>query len=390
LADALDAAGWAAAVVTHPRDVLYLAGTAQPSNLLVVPGEPPTLFARRFAALAREESHVRDVVADGGLGAVRGRLEMLGVRGGRLGMGLDVLPTLLYRKAARTLAAFQIDDVSPLIAELRVVKSEPEVRALREAAALFEHVHLAMTRYVRPRIAEHELAAEVGRELRRAGHDGLVFYRRWDAAMHPEGAIASGENLWTFSSQAITITGTGLGRGVPFGASRRVLQPGDLVNIDIGLVRNGYHADMARTYVTGEPSDEVRRLAEAVRACQDAALGAIRPGVAAGAVYEAACETADAHGFGAYFQGHGVEHGPYIGHSIGLEIDEPPVLGPGVTTVLREGMVLAIEPKLVVPGVGAVNVEDDVVVREDGCELLSDLPREVFCVSEEGIGVTRP
>ena len=246
-AQALDAAGFAAAVISHPRDVLYLAGTAQPSNLLVVPGLAPILFARRFVELTRDQTHIKQVVAASGIDAVRQQLESLGIRSGRIGLGLDALPALLYRKTADTFTGYELDDVSGLLAWQRAVKSAAEVDALRAAACLFEVVHAVMTGHVRAGIAEHELAGEVARALRRAGHDGVQFYRRWDATLHSEGAIASGENLWAVSGQAITITGVGLGKGFPFGASRRILQEEDLVNIDLGLVRDGYHADMART-----------------------------------------------------------------------------------------------------------------------------------------------
>ena len=90
------------------------------------------------------------------------------------------------------------------------------------------------------------------------------------------------------------------------------------------------------------------------------------------------------------FQGYDDLHGPYIGHSIGLELDEPPVLGPGVDEPVREGMVLAVEPKLISPAFGAVNIEDDVVVTADGCELLGDLPRCLFVVGDGGEDSTVP
>ena len=97
-------------------------------------------------------------------------------------------------------------------------------------------------------------------------------------------------------------------------------------------------------------------------------------------VYDAAKEAADRLGLADVFQG----GGPYIGHSIGLELDEPPVLGPGIETPIEEGMILAVEPKLISPAFGAVNIEDDVVVTADGCEVLGDLPRAVFVVGEQG------
>lgn len=378
--EALASAGFAAAVVSYHRDVLYLTGTAQPCNLLIVPGRRPTLFARRFADLARAQSHVEDVVEDVSLTAVRDRLEAWGVPGGRLGMPLDVLPTALYRKASAAFDGFTIDDVAPLLAKQRMIKDQFEVAKLRRAAALFVNVHDAMCAHLRPGVTELELSSEILRRLRRAGHDGVVFYRRWDASLHPEGAVASGENLCAFSGQAITITGTGLGPAVPFGASRRALQQGDVVNVDLGLVSDGYHADMARTYTVGEPHPDVVALAGAIRALQDAALDAIRPGAAAHEIYDATFRMAQRLAVASFFQGWGTHHGPYIGHGLGLELDEWPVLGPAAVTELRAGMVLAVEPKLTVPGVGAVNLEDDVLVTTDGFELLTAFPREVFLV----------
>jgi Xaa-Pro aminopeptidase len=102
--------------------------------------------------------------------------------------------------------------------------------------------------------------------------------------------------------------------------------------------------------------------------------------VSAAPVYETAHEAAARLGVGEVFQG----GGPYIGHAVGLELDEPPVLGPGVEVPLREGMVLAVEPKLMGGGTATVNIEDDVVVTADGCELLGPLPRSAFVVGDDG------
>jgi Xaa-Pro dipeptidase len=110
-------------------------------------------------------------------------------------------------------------------------------------------------------------------------------------------------------------------------------------------------------------------------------MGAIRPGATAESVFETTLDAARRLGVEDRFQG----GGPYIGHAIGLELDEPPVLGPGDTTPLREGMVLAVEPKFIGPDALALNIEDDVVVTADGCELLGSLPRALFVVGSDGV-----
>jgi Xaa-Pro aminopeptidase len=382
-ATAVSDAGMAAALIMNPPDVYYLAGTGQPCNLLVTPGREPVLFARRYLELAQRASHVERVVPGAGFSAVA-REAQLG--DGPLGMELDKLPAGLVARARKAFPDREIVDCAPLLLAQRAVKDAGEVEAMRASVRLFDAVHAAMCEFIRPGIAEYELAGEVERALRRAGHDGVVFQRRWDAKLPMEGGIASGENLSTISRGPVTVTGVGRSEAFPMGASDRRLEHGDLVNIDLGLNRAGYHGDMARTYAVGELPERIEPLARICRELQDVALGAIRPGVLAHEVFDSAREAARRLGVEDVFQG----GGPYIGHSIGLELDEPPVLGPGVETPLEEGMVLAVEPKLISPDFGAVNIEDDVVVTAGGCELLGPLPRCLFIVGDGGEVSTVP
>jgi Xaa-Pro dipeptidase len=316
LAAAVADAGLGAALVMHPVSVLYLAGTGQPANLVVVPGREPVLYARRYLDLARRSSRVANVVPGAGFSAIEADFD------GPLGMELDVLPAALVARAERRFGP--IADCSELLLELRTVKDADEVDAMRASVAMFGALHEAMREHLRPGITELELSAELARALRRAGHDGVVFQHRWDAKLAMEGALASGENLSRSSRGPVTVTGVGLGEAFPMGASRREIGCGDLVNVDLGLNRAGYHGDMARTYAVGEPPAGVERLAGICRELQDVALDAIRPGVTAASVYEAALDAARRLGVEDVFQG----GGPYIGHGIGLELDEPPVLGP--------------------------------------------------------------
>ncbi len=384
LATALADEGIAAALISQPQDLYYLSGTAQPCNLLVVPGAEPVLFARRFADLARAQSAVADVRESASFADVAGELARRGLTAGRLGLELDVVPAALYRGALRAFPTFELVDCAALLLAQRAVKDPQEVALLRASASAFALVHETLVQGIAPGRTELELAADVERALRLAGHAGLVAQRRWDAALQPEGAIASGPLLATMSGGPITVSGVGLTRATPFGASHRALAPGDLLNIDLGINIAGYHADFARTYVLGEPSDEVVRLAAIVRQLEDAVIGALRPGVSAASVYRLGVALAQELGVADVFQGHSGTHGPYVGHGIGLELDEPPVLGPRDETTLAAGMVLAVEPKLISPAFGAVNLEDDVVLTAAGCELLGDVPRSVFAVDGRG------
>jgi Xaa-Pro dipeptidase len=377
-ADALGRKGFTAAIVSHPRDLFYLAGMAQPCNLLVVPGEEPLLAARRYGDLVREQATVFDIVDARGMRPLAQRLVDLGRTGGKLGLALDVVPAALASKTQSAFPGHELGDYSPLLMRQRSIKDEFEIEQLRCAVAMFDAAHEAILAHARPGIAEHELSGDVARGLRRAGHEGHVYYRRWDASLQPEGLLASGPNLACISGHAITITGVGMSPALPFGASSRRLERGDLIVIDMGLNFRGYHGDMARTYAVEQAPPRAAALMDALRAAFDAAMGAIRPGALAAAPYEAAVRACEAHGVAQWFQGYGADRGAYVGHGVGVELDELPLLAAGETDRIEAGMVLAIEPKVISPEFGGLDIEDTVVVRESGPERLSSLPQELF------------
>jgi Xaa-Pro aminopeptidase len=158
-------------------------------------------------------------------------------------------------------------------------------------------------------------------------------------------------------------------------AGDRILAEGDLVVLGFGGVLDGYCCDLTRTVAIGPPSSEARRLYTAVYDAQQAAIAAIHPGVESTAVDAAARSLLEARGLGEAF-GHGT------GHGLGLEIHEEPRITrprPDVASVpLVAGMVVTIEPGAYIPGVGGVRIEDDVLVTETGCEVLTRVPRELL------------
>ena len=164
---------------------------------------------------------------------------------------------------------------------------------------------------------------------------------------------------------------------MPYGPSLRKVRAGDLVCIDHGTMYRGYHSDEGRTFVVGKARDKQKRLFDIVRRAQDAAIAQVRPGVPAAEVYRAAWRVARDAGYEEYFMAYGQYGVEYLGHGLGLEIDEPPLVGPKTTTLLEEGMTLALEPKLIIPGWGGVDLEDTLVVTGDGCEVLTQGKREL-------------
>jgi Xaa-Pro aminopeptidase len=283
--------------------------------------------------------------------AIAGLLERLAAH--RVGVEADHLTVRRYRWLADRLAgrtpAIELVPTESVVERLRAVKDAEEIAVLREAAARLTEVAAALPSVVRRGRSELETAVDLENRLRRAGFERPAF----------ETIVASGPNSALPHARA----------------GERRLGPGDPIVLDFGGVYRGYCVDLTRTAYLGRPPESFERLYAAVRAARAAALGVIRPGARAGLVDEAVRAELARHGFGA-----GVAHG--AGHGLGLEVHEYPRLGRpragGEDPLLAAGMVLAIEPAAYFPPLGGARLEDDVLVAETGCELLTPAPRDLL------------
>jgi len=369
-------AGLDAAVLLHHRDILYYAGTSRPAVLLVSPRDA-ILLVRRGLELARDEATVPRVEPMRGFTSVAEAAAELGLDGSILGTEMDLVPAQLARRLRDIFPGCSLADVSPTILAQRCIKDEAEIEATRGAAAIADAGHAVVPLAAAPGISELALAAEVEAAVRRAGHEGLQPLR------YPEARgggvfLFSGENLTVRGGHGLVITGRGLGPSAPYGPSHRPLRLGDLIVVDIGSAHRGYTADESRTFVVGEATERQQALFAATRAAADAVLAELRPG-AAPADLLAAAEAALAPGAPPDFAPGSLTLPGFVGHGIGLELDEPPVLWSRDETPLRAGMVLAIEIEVSAPDRGMMTkLEDTVVVRPDGYELLTTTPRELI------------
>jgi Xaa-Pro dipeptidase len=368
--------GMDAALLLHPRDNLYYANTVRPAALLVAPHDA-ILFVRRGLECARQEATVAHVEPMGGFSGIAEAMTGLGLTGGVLGTELDLISARLAQRMGEVFPAWSLADVSPLVLAQRMVKDEGEIDATRGAAAVADAGHRVVSQVATPGMSELALAAEVEAAIRRAGHEGFQPLR------HPEarGAgvlLMSGEHLTVRGGHGLVATGVGLGPAMPYGPSHRVLQAGDLIVADIGSTYAGYTGDESRTFVVGPATPAQRALFGVARAAEDAVFEALRPGAAIADLYTIA-EAIVAQGTPPHFPAGSLVLPGFVGHGIGLELDEPPVLWPRDETRLQAGMVLAIEIEVSAPAQGTmVKLEDTVVVRPDGCELLTATPRELI------------
>jgi len=367
--DALDAA-----LVVQETDLVYLAGTGQSAHLVVPAEGEAALFVRKTLERAQEESPLARIEPLRSLKHLPAALASCGVEGGRLGLELDVLPAAAYLGYARRLDGFELDDCSAALRRVRAVKSGWELRQIERAAEMLSHVHEWMARHARVGMTEMELAAEIERELRLAGHQGPIRFRSFNNELF-YGSVLAGPSGAVPGSTETPIVGPGPNVAVSKGASHRPIERGEPILVDLAGAWEGYLADQTRTFSLGPLPRRLLDAYEAAREILHRVADEAMPGVTGAALYERAVELAgDLEGF----MGAGDERVTFVGHGFGLEIDELPLLAKGWEEPLEAGMVFALEPKFVFPGVGAVGIENSYLVTGDGAERLTSAPEDLL------------
>jgi Xaa-Pro aminopeptidase len=232
-----------------------------------------------------------------------------------------------------------------LVEELRQVKEPGEIERIAQAAAIADEAFQHMLGYIRPGITEAEIALELEFTMRRNGSDGMAF----------DPIIASGPN----GARPHAVPGP------------RRIETGDLIVLDFGARAGGYCSDMTRTICVGTPSDEQRRLYDAVLAANEAGLAAVKAGAPCVDVDRAGRDVLEARGLGDVFT-----HG--IGHGVGLDIHELPTLSRTSTHSLRNQACVTVEPGVYIEGFAGVRIEDLVVVEDGGHRCLTNSPKELI------------
>ncbi|HLW47779.1 MAG TPA: Xaa-Pro peptidase family protein [bacterium] len=376
----LAAADLDAAVITHNADLFYFGGSIQ-NGVLIVPADGEPVYAvRRVLERARSESALQRIVPFPSLRDLPAHLaEACGRPPRRVGMEFDVLPVAVRDRFAASLGAVEILDVSAPVRRIRSVKSPYEVDRMRAAARLADAILGAATEVLREGISELELSAGIEAEARRRGHEGVVRLRGWNQETY-YGMIAAGPAAAVPSFPDLPLGGEGPGPSAPYGAGRRRIARGDPVIIDAPAVLGGYIIDQTRTLVIGRLSDALARAHDATVEILKTVEAAIRPGATPESLYRIALTRAKSLGYADAFMGAGSYRARYVGHGVGLELDEWPVLAEGFTDPLEPGSIFALEPKLIFPGVGVAGIEDQYAVTAAGFERLTLADQRLFSV----------
>jgi len=378
----LDQANMDIALLHYSRDIYYYTGFAEPSLLLVTP-EECTFFLRRerpkkWPGVWLNE---RSVVERANLEEVYAGVQDFKIKKRTMGLCLDILPADRFMEFRKLFKGFRMANVSPLILHQRMVKDEGEVNLIRGASDILAAGTSRVRQFLRPGVREIDLAAEVEAEHRRCSHSGAIFMRLFDFNMGA-GPLSSGPNLQVSSGLLHSISGSGLSSALPIGASDRKIQPGEHVMVDLPCNYQGYHADQSRTFVAGKAALKTKRIFGLLRELSDGLVAFLRPGVGVSQCYQKAWSLAKELKIEDSFLAYGARRANFIGHGLGLEINEPPILKEGEETILEEGFILALELPLTHPEAGVLKLEDTVVIKSNGAEILTTAPRELIEVTE--------
>ncbi|AGL02440.1 M24 family metallopeptidase [Desulfoscipio gibsoniae] len=368
------------ALLIHSRDVFYYCGTAQPCILVVTPNDY-YLIVRRALDFVLSEIWIdpNKVISSGSFKEALSKLRELGVKKGKLGLETDIIPAELFFKISQIFIDYTPVNISEEILLQRMTKDEEEIELIKSACNIMKTGHLRVFDVLSEGITELELAAEIEYAHRKAGHEGVLSMRNFDFYIS-RGPLSSGENLFKVSGFSNTITGIGLSPAIPAGPSLRKIKKGDIVIVDIPTCYHGYHCDETRTYILGEPTPEVRSLFACLREISDNVLFSLKEGVKCSDLFDIAYNSACRLGVNDYFLGLNPRKGNFIGHGIGLDANEPPVLFTKSNFELRKNSVITIEIHLTHPEYGAVKLEDMVLIKENGHEVLSVTERELFVI----------
>ncbi len=365
------------ALILQNTDLFYFAGTSQQAHLYVPAAGRPLLMVRKNLERARSESSLATIVK---LNSPKGLCDLIQGAGlmvpARLGLELDVLPASLYLSYSRIFRNSSLVDISNSIRQIRAIKSEHELGCIRQSAAMAAEVTESLKGLIREDLTEIELAGLVEAEARKRGHQGVVRMRLFGGELF-YGHLMSGPAAAVPSCLASPTGGAGLSPAVPQGAGLSRIKANEPILMDYVFAKNGYLADQTRIFaLKGLPQDLVAAH-QAMLELQEELQIRAKPGVLAGELYDFAVQWTRARGYADWFMGADLERIRFIGHGIGLELDEFPFLAKGQQMRLAENMIVALEPKLIIPGRGVVGIEDTHRVTPNGLERLTGFDQEI-------------
>ncbi|GAM07956.1 Xaa-Pro dipeptidase [Geobacter sp. OR-1] len=359
--------GLDAVIILQNADLFYFTGTIQSGCLYVPATGQPLYLVRRDVGRARMECGLKEVVPFGSPKDLPRILAEFGYPEPKsIAMEFDVVPVLFYERYRKVFPQAAFSDATPLIRMVRMIKSAYEIHIMKDAADQVDKVYRRATEVIKEGITDIELAAELEYTARRNGHLGHIRMRVFN------GEMIFGHTISGTDSAVPAYTDTPLGGVGPSpafgqGASFKPIAAHEPIIVDFAGSIDGYLVDQTRVFAIGGLPEQLVRAYEDMVKVQELMIELAPARPTWGALYESCRKFAEELGYTDSFMGSKGAQVSFIGHGIGVEIDEYPFIARGFDTMsLEPGMAFAFEPKVVLPGLGAVGIEDTFYLAGDG------------------------
>lgn len=361
------------AILLDSVNLGYFSGTAQEGLIYISRDSPPVVKIRKSLPRAVQESplnvepqkSLKNLKADLGIPS-----------GAVLGLELDVLPYNNYVRIAKALDEVRLIDVSERVKHIRSIKSEFEIGLIKEAARIVDAGIASVPDHIEDGMREIELAAALEAVMRSMGHQGTVRFRRYNQLL-PMGHLMSGENAAVPSFVASPTGGQGISLFHPQGPGSRKIKRNEPVLVDYAGVYNGYIADETRIFSIGPLSMQMEDAHLAALQIEEAIARELCSGKTGRDIFSQSELLGERLGYRDHLGGPSNSKAGFVGHGVGLEIDEFPVLGP-TDHRIQPNMTIAVEPKMIYPNQGVVGIEDTFLTTQKGAQRLTKLPQEIW------------
>lgn len=371
---AMRQAGIEAAVIHSNSNIYYLTGRVFRGYLYIRLDAEPVYFVRQPSTLKarpgeilhhiRKPEEMAPLLAQDGIPV-----------GAEVALELD---SVTFSEATRVAKAMGMpaptQNISPCLRYARAVKTKREQELLKFAGEKHSLVYSRIPHLYQEGMSDIEFQIEIERASRLEGNLGIFRIGGGEMELFM-GNVLTGDNADTPSPYDFAMGGAGADPSLPVGADGTIIRPGYPVMVDVSGNFTGYMTDMTRCFYVDNLKPEAFKANELSIAICDELAGMMKPGAKAADLYNRALEMAKDAGMADYFMGHR-SHAGFVGHGIAIEVNEAPVIAPRSKDILEAGNVIAIEPKFVIPGIGAVGIENTYIVREDGGESITTARQE--------------
>ncbi len=334
-------------LITSPENVRYLCGFTGSEGSILLSRESGFFLTdgRYYAQAEKEVQNLTVIIFKQKIKELTSLVKRLQIK--ELAFESNHITVSFFSSLEENLHHVRLLPCSDKIQVLRAVKDEEEISMLKEAAAVAAEILQSKLELIQPGVSEIEIAAAIEYAMKQNNTSGPAFR---------------------------TIVASGSRSALPHGvASDKIINKGDFVTVDYGVLYKGYCSDETCTFVVGKPDSRQKKIYRTVKDAHDYAIEALSHGKLLKQVDAAARDHITMEGFGKYFS-----HG--TGHGIGLNVHEPPAVSARSKDKTLKGMVLTIEPGIYIPDWGGVRIEDTVLVTETGCEVITKMDKKLICL----------